>query len=440
MSFENLKIWLKNLRNSDNGNKSESYDKLEDDEAPIEAKKEDKNPGKVKLNGGSHDTVMGLNRKMVVAIGAVLFTIVAASYIYNIQDEAAKKALKEQNATNTRDKAANMRNAEPGYEQMFNQSDKGLSGANNRFANRNNPKAKNGEDPLAKPSNKNGNSQNNSVNNNPEANRNSTPVVATPTTVPQIPSYNRPVAMSQQTPTVSEAERTEAEKTRNELAKYRSAIAFSLGTNGNLSQSGETYASSESTGTKATNVSQSRFPSSAIQFMPASEGVLQAGTLIPAMLFSGINTNVAGQVTAQTMADVYDTATQSNLLIPMGSQLIGSYEAATSDGNNRVNVTFSTIVLPDGLSYAIDNSMVAVDGAGYNGISGKIDHHTDKAIRDGLLNSAFTALSSSLSNRVYLDMSTISNITKMDGIRPTITINPGKEFNLFVTKPIIFAQ
>ena len=96
--------------------------------------------------------------------------------------------------------------------------------------------------------------------------------------------------------------------------------------------------------------------------------------------------------------------------------------------------------MPDGSSYAIDNSMVAVDGAGYNGISGKIDHHTDKAIRDGLLNSAFTALSSKWANRVYLDMSTISKITKMDGIRPTITINPGKEFNLFVTKPIIFAQ
>ena len=448
MGFENLKIWIKNLRNSDKNKKNESYDKIEDDdEAPIEAKKDDKNPGKVKLNGGSHDNVMGLNRKMVVVIGSVIFTIIAASYIYNIQDEAARKALKEQNSMNTRDKAAVTHNDEIGYEQVFNQSKQGLLGANDRFANRNNSTANNGEDPLARP---NRNNNNNSGNNNSDARGNNTPVVATPATVPQIPSYNRPatgaVTTPQQTPTVSEAERIEAENKRNELTKYKSAIAFSLGSggNGNMAQGGQSSSSADNTdgekGAKPTNVSQSNFPTASIQFMPASDGVLQAGTVIPAMLFSGINTNVAGQVTAQTMADVYDTATHSNLLIPMGSQLIGSYDSNASSGNNRVNVTFSTIVLPDGSSYAINNSMVAVDSSGYNGIAGKIDHHTDKAIRDGLLNSAFTALSSKWANRVYLDMSTITNITKMDGVRPTITINPGKEFNLFVTKPIIFAQ
>lgn len=437
MDFNNLKIWLKNLfdRSKEN-NKNISYDKVkdeteeDDDEKLIPPKKADENPGNVKLNGGSHDTVMGLNRKIISVILAVIFTVVALMFLYNMQDNAGKKVA-QQNAIDTTNTAASMKNVSQniGYDQVFQQREReektGLSGANSRFANK-------------KPSDNNSKNENSNTDNNAVSKTNNTPVAATPRNIPQIPSAT-PVVVSPQNSVESEAEKAENQR-KNKLAeRYKSAISFNIGNignNANVSSKGN----DGDKGVKLANTSQSSFPSSPIQYMAASDGVLQAGTLIPAMLFSGINTNVAGQVTAQTMADVYDTATHSNLLIPVGSQLIGSYDASVSEGNNRVNVIFSTIVLPDGSSYAIDGSMVAVDGAGYNGIAGKVDHHTDKALRDGIVNSAFAALSSSMTSRVYLDMSSITNITNMSGIKPTITINPGKEFNLFVTKPIIFAQ
>lgn len=451
--IEKIKIILKN-RTGKPLNKEENvpYDKVEDDDAPIEPKKDDKKPGKVKLNGGEHDTVFGLNRKVAAIIMASVFVLISVMYIYNIQDSKARETIRQEEAKkNTQDSAAKItsQSAKIGYDDVFHgEQQGGLAGANSRFANRGNPQ--NGADPLKVDPKKSTTTQNAGQSQEISTPVTSpTPVVATPT-LPQIPSYNNyasttPTATQQQTPAVSEAERAENERQKQIAERYKSSISFSLGSGGgglvqSSNNSAGATASQGNNGATLASTAQSPFPSTPIQYMAASDGVLQAGTLIPAILFSGINTNVAGQVTAQTVSDVYDTATRSNLLIPAGSQLIGSYAAGGSDGNNRVNVTFSTLVLPDGSSYAIDNSMVAVDGAGYNGIAGKIDHHTDKALRDGLLNSMFTAISSKWANRVYLDMSNIANISKMEGIQPTITINPGKEFNLFVTKPIIFAQ
>ncbi|MBR3622669.1 MAG: TrbI/VirB10 family protein [Selenomonadaceae bacterium] len=469
MWWNNLRIWLKNLVGKpDKNEEKKSYDEEKDDdfETPIEAKKEDKAPGNVKMNGGSHGNVQGLNRKFVGMGLGFLILLIAVMWGYNIQDTNEKKAAeKEKAAINTEDTAAkvSLQNADVGYSDVFVPEQQGLAGANSRFVNRRNPNnAQTGtdsQDPSKNGLTNNGNAQKSSQSEESQTPvTSSTPVVATPT-VPQIPSYSysslSPTAISTPTAVATQGARQESEAKRadnereRQAERYRSAISFGLnsGENNGLAQSGNgssvavnSQGGQGGQGKTLASTSQSPFPSSPIQYMAASDGVLQAGTLIPAVLFSGINTNVAGQVTAQTMSDVYDTATRSNLLIPAGSQLIGSYEAGASSGNNRVNVTFSTLVLPDGSSYAIDNSMVAVDGAGYNGIAGKLDHHTDKALRDGLLNSAFTAIASKWTERVYLDMSSISNITKMEGVRPTITINPGKEFNLFVTRPIIFEQ
>ena len=56
---------------------------------------------------------------------------------------------------------------------------------------------------------------------------------------------------------------------------------------------------------------------------PASPYVVQAGTVVPAALLTGIQSDLPGQVTAQVTEHVFDTPTGKFLLIPQGSRLIG---------------------------------------------------------------------------------------------------------------------
>lgn len=193
-------------------------------------------------------------------------------------------------------------------------------------------------------------------------------------------------------------------------------------------------------------------------FSPASASpyVVQAGTMIPAMLFSGINTDTPGQVVAQTTADVYDSLTQSNLLIPAGSRLIGTYEDKGESANGRVNVTFSTIIFPTGESFDIGSSMLAVDGGGYNGIVGKVNRHTSRVVGAGMFSSAIAALGSlasgnTNSSETYtggqlamqgamanLIETTSKLFEKSSNVQPTVTVEPGHLFQLFVVQPISF--
>ena len=212
--------------------------------------------------------------------------------------------------------------------------------------------------------------------------------------------------------------------------RFKSAIAFALGDNTATTDSGtDSVSASSSSGSDNGGFSYSA---------PSSD-VLQAGTVIPVMLYSGINTDTAGQVTAQVESDVYDTATGSNLLIPAGSRIIGSYESGANE-SGRVNVTFSTIVLPDGGAYSIGSSMVAVDGQGYNGIQGNLHRHAAQKIGNGLLNAAFTALSTISVDRVTLGQDTFNNLTSNNDVKPTITVDPGYEFNIYITQPIAFSN
>ncbi|HSW13062.1 MAG TPA: TrbI/VirB10 family protein, partial [Solimonas sp.] len=57
--------------------------------------------------------------------------------------------------------------------------------------------------------------------------------------------------------------------------------------------------------------------------LPASPYQVMAGTIIPAALVTGINSDLPGQVIANVSEAVYDTATGRHLLIPQGSRLIG---------------------------------------------------------------------------------------------------------------------
>src|SRR6185312_13825906 len=77
---------------------------------------------------------------------------------------------------------------------------------------------------------------------------------------------------------------------------------------------------------------------------PASPFVVQAGTVIPAALITGIRSDLPGQITAQVTENVYDTPTGRALLIPQGARLVGIYDSQVSFGQSRILLIWTRLV------------------------------------------------------------------------------------------------
>ena len=106
----------------------------------------------------------------------------------------------------------------------------------------------------------------------------------------------------------------------------------------------------------------------------ASPYVVQAGTVIPAALITGIHSDLPGQVTAQVTEHVYDTPTGKFLLIPQGSRLIGQYDSQVAFGQKRVLLVWNRIMLPDGKSIVLERQQGA-DARGFSGLEDEVDYH-----------------------------------------------------------------
>lgn len=253
-----------------------------------------------------------------------------------------------------------------------------------------------------------------------------------PAQVPQLPEENEESA---------KIEKISQEK--NE--KYKSAISFAIGENQNLNQNNFSNAESE----------KNNSPQKKTEYHAPNDSTLDAGTVIPVRLLTGINTDVEGQVMAQVLTDIYDTATGTKLLIPQGSKLTGFYEKK-SVKNGRVPIKFKQLNFPNGGSWIISENIVAVDGAGYSGISGKIHHHTGQKISAGAIGASIAALGSlaagnTSAQNTYsagqiaaqgamanLINSTATLLKESSEIENTVTIEPGYEFNVYVTENLTF--
>ena len=107
---------------------------------------------------------------------------------------------------------------------------------------------------------------------------------------------------------------------------------------------------------------------------PASPFVVQAGTVIPAALITGIRSDLPGQITAQVTENVYDTPTGRARLIPQGARLIGIYDSQVAFGQSRVLLVWTRLMMPNGRSIVLERQPGA-DTAGYAGLEDRVDNH-----------------------------------------------------------------
>lgn len=409
-----------------------------EDQAILE---ENKNLSKVRMTDGERDKTLGINKKLVNLALIFVVVIVIVAFLYKAMGHEEGASSKSPQQTTQQEQASKNPQQQDGQLDYKNPNVMKLAQAEQ------NAKGKNPGVTAQKvaPSTQ-----------QPAASADSSAPRSTPATVPAIrsaaapASYSTPYVLpsaaapsyassmpapvqavrSTSSSTGGGGDNASSQEEKSLADRFKSAIAFALG---------DTTAAPDSSTDVASASSSSGSDNGGFAYSAPSSDVLQAGTVIPVMLYSGINTDTAGQVTAQVESDVYDTATGSNLLIPAGSRIIGSYESGANE-SGRVNVTFSTIVLPDGGSYSVGSSMVAVDGQGYNGIQGNLHRHSAQKIGNGLLNAAFTALSTISVDRVTLGQDTFNNLTSNNDVKPTITVNPGYEFNIYVTQPIAFSN
>ena len=105
---------------------------------------------------------------------------------------------------------------------------------------------------------------------------------------------------------------------------------------------------------------------------PASPYQVMAGTIIPAAMVTGLNSDLPGQAIATVTEPVYDTVTGGTLLIPQGSRLLGTYDAQVAYGQSRVLLVWTRLVMPDGSSIVLDR-LPGTDTRGFAGLEDETD-------------------------------------------------------------------
>jgi type IV secretion system protein VirB10 len=108
------------------------------------------------------------------------------------------------------------------------------------------------------------------------------------------------------------------------------------------------------------------------------------GKMLTAVLETAINTEIPGLVRAVVSRDVY-AESGTNVLIPRGSRLFGSYSSSISRGQGRVQISWTRLLRPDGVNMTI--SFNASDQFGRSGISGTVDNRYGSLVATSMLTS-----------------------------------------------------
>jgi type IV secretory pathway VirB10-like protein len=188
---------------------------------------------------------------------------------------------------------------------------------------------------------------------------------------------------------------------------------------------------------------------------PLSPYELMAGTVIPAALITGLNSDLPGQVIAQVTQDVYDTVSGRHLLVPQGAKLIGKYDSVVAYGQSRVLLIWTRLIMPDGSSVVLDN-LPGADTQGYAGLEDGVDYHLWRLLRGVALSSLLGVSSALATNNVVGGTGTGNVIIALGqsgdqaanqagqsivsrdlGVQPTLTVRPGFPLDVMVNRDIV---
>lgn len=182
---------------------------------------------------------------------------------------------------------------------------------------------------------------------------------------------------------------------------------------------------------------------------PASPYILQAGSVIPAALVTGIRSDLPGQITAQVTENVYDSPTGSLLLIPQGTRLFGAYDAGVTFGQRRVLLVWNRLILPNGRSIVLERQPGA-DASGFAGLEDGVDYHWAELLQAAGLSTLLAVgaeLAADEEDRLIRALrggaqDTINQagqaiVQRQLQVAPTLTIRPGFPVRVIVTRDLV---
>jgi type IV secretion system protein VirB10 len=186
---------------------------------------------------------------------------------------------------------------------------------------------------------------------------------------------------------------------------------------------------------------------------PRSPYELKAGTLIPAVLITGINSDLPGPVIGQVRENVYDTVTGNYLLVPQGARLLATYDSMVAWGQERVLVCWNRLIFPNGDSINLQ-CMPAADLEGAAGLTDEVNEHWWRLLKGAAIATLLAGTAQGLAGNVSGYNPTVPQmfaggagqqinqvgqaLTRRDlQVQPTITVRPGFSVNVIVTKDVV---
>ena len=178
---------------------------------------------------------------------------------------------------------------------------------------------------------------------------------------------------------------------------------------------------------------------------------VMAGTVIPAALVTGINSDLPGVILATVTEPVYDTKLGRYLLIPQGTRLIGEYDSQVAFGQRRVLLVWNRLIFPDASSLTLDR-LPGVDAAGNAGLEDGVDRHWRQLLAGAALSTligvaAELASPDRSSNQVVASgrQSIQESINQVGqeltrrnlNVQPTLTIRPGYPVRVIVSRDLV---
>ena len=182
----------------------------------------------------------------------------------------------------------------------------------------------------------------------------------------------------------------------------------------------------------------------------ASTYIVQAGTVIPGALITGIKSDLPGQVTAQVTEHVYDSPTGTHLLIPQGSRLIGQYDSQVAFGQSRVLLVWNRLIMPDGTSIVLER-LQGTDPQGFSGLEDGVDYHWGQLFKAAALSTLLGVGTSIGSGNDENEIAKAIRESAQDSvedvgqqivrrqlnIQPTLTVRPGFPIRIVVQRDLI---
>ena len=188
---------------------------------------------------------------------------------------------------------------------------------------------------------------------------------------------------------------------------------------------------------------------------PLARHELFAGSVIPAVMLTGIDSDLPGTISAQVRQTVYDSLNPSVVLIPQGTRLIGQYSSQIAYGQSRVLVAWSRLIFPNGATIDL-RGMEGTDGKGQAGFHDQVDNHYFRVFgsailmsllgvgaqlsqpqNSGALNTPSASQQAAAATAQQLNNVGTNLLNRNLNIQPTLVIRPGYAFNVLVNRMMI---